>query len=465
MKNFRYILFTFLLFAQLSCSDFLEEDPRSQITTGNFYNTIGDATKALVGSYNYLGPLYQSLGIAIVTDLSADVLDRGAGAGGSQALVFDDFTQDASSGVVRDAYEGHYVLINSVNTLLDAIEGKSLGSGNQQIVIESEAKFLRALAYFNLVRVFGPVPLKTTSTTSIEGLDLERSSEESIYALIVGDLTFAANNLPEASASPGRINQVAANTLLAKVYLTLQDYDNAISTLELVIGKRTLYQNYSDNFILANENNTVESIFEIQYGLRPENSNIVEFLTPDNVTGHGFVFGVFKAEDDLVESFEDNDTRSDISFWNQSGEIVFDGFFVRKFNDALLPGVQATDAGQINFPLLRYSDVLLMYAEALNARDSGPSEEAYEAVNAVRDRANLDDLPLGLSQTAFEEAVLEERKKEFVGEGHRWFDLKRTGKLSEKLGSKGFVAGKHDFWPIPQAAIDANPSLTQNGGY
>lgn len=465
MKNINYICCLFLSFWISSCSDFLEEEPKSLITTGNFYNNVSDATKALYGGYNNLGPLYSSLGVGIVSDLAADVFGQGGGAGGSQALVFDDFTFDASTDVLRNLYETHYTLINNVNTLLANMEGRNLGDERIQEIVMGEAKFLRALAYFNLVRIYGDVPLRTEPSTSTLGLDISRTPASEVYGQIVTDLTDAVSLLEEESLERGRINRIAAHSLLAKVYITTQNYEQALQQIQEVLGKRSLYPDYGDNFKIENENNLIESIFEVQYGLRPENSNIIQFLTPDAVTGHGFVYGVYKAEDELLSSFADNDQRKEFTFWNSTGDKQFDGYFIKKFNDGLLPGVQATDAGQINYPVIRYADVLLMFAEALNAQNNGPTPEAYDAVNQVRNRAGIDDLMSGLNQAAFLDSLLEERRREFVGEGHRWFDLKRNGKLNEKLSDKGFVAGKHEVWAIPQSALDANQNLTQNDGY
>lgn len=464
MKVFKYILFSIFLLAS-ACDDFLEEDPRSLVATDAFYNNLNEATRALYGVYHYLDPMYASLGVGLVSDATADVLSIGAGGGGTQAVVFDDFTHNASSGVLEDLYQDHYEMISSANTLIANVEGKALGDETEQNVILGEAKFLRALAYFNMVRLFGDVPLRTEPATSVEGLAISRTAADAVYEQVIQDLTEAASVLQEESAEPGRANQLAAYALLAKVYLTVHDYPAAIAALEQVLGKRSLYPDFADNFKIVNENNLVESIFEVQYGLSPENSNIIQFLTPNTVTGHGFVFSVFRAEDELINAYDENDVRKAFTFWNSEDGKDFGAYFVKKFNDGLLPGVQATDAGEINYPVLRYADVLLMYAEALNEQNGAPTPEAYAAVNQVRNRAGLENLAPGLSQENFLDAVLTERWKEFVAEGHRWFDLKRNGKLNEELSSKGFVAGKHELMPIPQAAIDANKNLEQNEGY
>lgn len=462
MKHLKYIL---LLMTVFSCRDFLEEDLKSQVSTDDFYSNINDAERALNGAYSYLSSLYTGTGLASISDITSDVLADGAGGGGSSITPFDDFGFNASSGDLLFQYENHYLLIGAVNTLLDKIKGKQFNSPKQAIVT-GEAKFLRAFAYFNLVRLFGGVPLRTTSATSVKGLNEPRDSEDAVFNQIVEDLTAAVNALNEASLVKGRANKIAAQTLLAKVYLTIGKNDDAIALLEQVIGKRSLYPSYADVFKVANENNTVESIFEVQYGLRPYSNNIIQYYTPVQVSGIGFVYGIFQAEQTLVDAYDENDVRKDVTIWSEIQGKPFGGYYIRKFNDGLTPGVQATDAGQINFPVLRYADVLLMYAEALNAKSNGPTPEAYDAVQQVRTRAGLvDPLPAGLSQQEFIDTIMEERLLEFAAEGHRWFDLKRTNALSETLADKGFVAGKHEVFPIPRAAIDANSSLTQNSQY
>ncbi|WP_169513432.1 RagB/SusD family nutrient uptake outer membrane protein [Flexithrix dorotheae] len=466
MKYFKYIIIGLSSLGLLfSCQDFLEENPKSLVSLNSYYNTLNEATTALNGVYSQLQPLYTGLGIDLVADMSADVLTKGSGAGGSSALAFDDFTFDASLGIFADLYMNHYELINSANTLIFEVEKRDYSDENLKSTIIGEAKFLRALAYFNLVRVFGDVPFRIEPSLSTTGLDIERSDESVIFDQIISDLESASESLPENSITPGRANKISANALLAKVYLTRNDYSNSLESLEKVIGTRSLFQNYADVFKVNNENNIIESIFEIQYGLRPVNSDIIQYLNSDKLSGHGFIYGVYAADQKIVDAYEESDKRKMNSVWNEGQGVSFNQWFINKYNDALLPNVEATDAGMINYPILRYADVLLMYAEVVNEIKGGPDGTAYDAINQVRNRAGLTNLPQGLGQEAFLEAVLDERWKEFLCEGERWFDLKRLGKLEEVLNPYGFQKGKHELWPIPQAARDVNPNLNQNDGY
>lgn len=462
LLQMKKILKYILLLSLFSCQDFLEEQPKNQVSTDQYYKSIGEAEGALIGAYSYLTDMYHGTGINNISDATADVLTLGAGGGGgSSAVVFDNFSFNASSGDLLNAYDNNYNIINAVNTLLGAIEGKNLDT-EKQPVIEGEAKFLRAFAYFNLVRLFGDVVLVTQPATSVTGLKKTRDAEDLVYEQIVSDLKDAVASLNDDSPSKGRVNRLSVLALLGKVYLSMGNANDAVDALSQVIGKRSLYPNYADVFKVANENNAIESLFEVQFGLRPNSSDLIQFLTPTQVTGFGQVYSVFAAESSLVDAFEEGDLRKDVTLWNSFNDKSFNGSYIRKFNDGLLPGTDASDAGQINFPLLRYADVLLLYAEALNEVNEGPTEAAYQAVNDVRDRADLDPLPEGLNQEEFLQAILQERLVEFAAEGHRWFDLKRTAKLQEKLSDKGFVEGKHEVFPIPQAARDANDLLTQN---
>jgi starch-binding outer membrane protein, SusD/RagB family len=444
------------------CSDFLEEDPRSLLPIGSYYNTADEATRALMGVYNGLQPLCSGANLMLASELATDAMKVPPGGGGSETGVFDTFTFDASNSVFIRSYQAYYQLINSANALLDGLAGKNIGAA--QPVIEAEAKTLRALAYFQLVEFFGDVPLRTSAPTSVQGLDVTRTPVAEIYAQITKDLVSAVAALPERSVSVGRINKLGAQALLGQVYLTQKKNTEAVTTLEGLVGKRSLYPIFGDAFRIANENNTVESVFEIQFGIRPESNDIVQYYGPATVTAFGQLFGGYAADDEAAKLFVATDKRRDASIWDNTGGRVFGDWYIRKFNDALVGSTQATDAGQINFPVYRYADVLLLYAEALNAANNGPTAAAYKALNDVRARAGLTALPAGLSQTAFLDAILAERRLELMGEGDRWFDLKRTGRLGT-LAKYGFKTGRNEVFPIPRAELDANRKMTQNPGY
>ena len=465
MKKNKYMILVLLIGVISSCEDFLKEDSSSLVSTSSYYNTLDEATTALNGSYALLRPIYSSLGVKMSGDMMADVFQPGTGGGGGQQT-FDNFTHDAANGVFVDLYFNSYRLINSNNTLISDLEEKEFSNTTLKNKIIGEAKFLRALAYFNLARVFGDVPLITEPSVSSAGLDNPRTPVSEVYDQIIKILDEAINILDEKSLSVGRTNKIAANALMAKVYLTLNNQQKSLTYLNQVIGKRSLYDNFIDNWASANDNNTKESIFEVQYGNPPYNSNFIEYLTSPEVTGSGFMYNVFRVEDKLVKTYDSNDKRLTQGMWDKYNNVKFaDGWYVKKYNNKLASGTDRALSNTINFKVMRYSEVLLMYSEVLNAVNNGPTAEALNAVNQVRNRAGIDNLPAGLSKAVFLDAVVKERYKEFAGEGQRWFDLKRLGRLNDELAPKGFISGKNELWPIPQSARDANPNLIQNPGY
>ena len=427
---------------------------------------MGEATQALIGAYSQARPLYTATSLCFASDMASDELSFASGAGGSTVTAYDNFKFSATDISLINTYKYSYQLINSVNTLLENLKAKQLTGDNTKVpIIEGEALFIRAMAYYNLVMFFGDIPLRTEATASVSGLDIPRTPASKVYDLILADLKTATNQLTESGEGSGRANKLAALVLLSKVQLSLGQYSDAVNTLKLVVGKRQLYSSYGNNFKIANENNKIESIFEIQFGISPYNNDLIAYLTPAQVTGVGFVYGVFVPSSDALVKFDVSDQRTSSTFWNKINTTSFGGTYICKYNDPLLPGVQIADAGSLNIPIIRYSHVLLLYAEALNASSNGPTKEAYDAVNAVRTRSGLGVLSTGMSQDDFLEAILDEGLREFMCEGSRWLDLKRTNKLAKYLTKYGFKTGTHEVFPIPQAELDANKNMTQNPGY
>jgi hypothetical protein len=467
MKKFLSTCFVAaLLLGSTACEKFLEEDPKGQVATGAFYNTVGEATQAVTGVYTFLRPLYLGNSMTLSSEMASDAFTFVSGAGGALVTLYENFQIVPTDQANLRTYQAAYQLINAANTVLANLQGKTLtGTPGKQPILEGEALFLRALTYYHLVQLYGDLPLRTEPSTSVVGLDIPRSPAAKVFETIVADLQKAVAKLPERSEAAGRANKLAALTLLAKVQLSLKQPEAAVASLKQVIGKRSLYKEYGDNFKLANENNTVESIFEVQYGLSPFNNDVVQNYTPVEVTGVGFVFQVYAPSKEALALLTPTDKRTPVTLWSSFNGKPFVQPFVRKFNDALVGTTQANDAGQINWPVFRYADVLLLYAEALNAAQKGPSAEALDALNQVRLRAALPAQAAGLSQSQFVDALLDERLREFLGEGHRWFDLKRNDRLAAYLTKNGFKTGIHEVFPIPRAELDANKNMTQNQGY
>jgi hypothetical protein len=356
--------------------------------------------------------------------------------------------------------------------------------------ILGEAHFLRALYYFNLVRFFGDVPKIMKPQNPGEDLRPSRAPKEEIYSdIIIPDLQKAIDQLPPKTSYKGddigRAAKGSAAGLLAKVYLTRGNWQKVVDLSNQVenLGY-ALDPNYSDNFDPNNENDQ-ESLFEVQYYGKTsysfwsnENQSAWHstFMGPRNSGMVAGGWGWNQPTQEFVDSYENGDLRKDVSIF-YDGCPDFDGqqydpaysntgYNVRKF---LVPKSIASsyDESPLNFPVMRYAEVLLMKAEALN--ELGQTAQAEVPLNKVRQRAGLSDVS-GLSQSAFRDAVLRERRIELAFEGKRWFDLIRIngGQYGiDFLHSIGKTnATKSDLLlPIPQKAIDSNPNLTQNPGY
>ena len=310
MKKIFNISIIISLFIFAGCKKILDENPKGLVSTNNFYNTIDEATAGLIGTYSFLQPIYDAPSLIFASEMATDILTVPSSYNADRIWIsYDKFDFNASDAFIFGTYRAAYQLIGSSNTLIASLKNKKLpGDSTKKPIIEGEAHFLRALTYFNLVRWFGGVPLVTIPLKDIPSAYVSRATEDEVYALILSDLNFAVNNLKETSEGVGRANKLAALTLLGKVQLTRKSYTDALNTLKLVVGKRSLYPKYGDVFKLNNENNIVESIFEVQYGISPENNQIVQYSLPVDISGHGFVYGIFAVPTTFINSFETADS-------------------------------------------------------------------------------------------------------------------------------------------------------------
>ncbi len=510
----------FFLAAMLSsCVDVLDEHPMDFIGPANFYKNQTDAMAAIDGAYSALKTYYAEDSYLLMSELPTEM----AGAHG-QTLQgdnpqLDEYLWDDNHVDILAFYTNAYRALNAASAVVDNVPGADMNEALKTRII-AEAKFLRALTNFNLVRFFGDVPLKRNSARGLSDVGMvARDPAADVYGFIIEDLESAIEILPKRSALTGadigRATWEAAHTLLAKVYLQrgsmnaasgipehlriaeAGDYAKCVQHLETVMSGN--YHKLLDDFnhlwgfavSLQHENN-VEVIFDIQNmaqsGFGAGLSDRVAPVGSPLTKSEG---GTFQAELPFYNSFAEEDVRKAITFVTSyvvnGVTVVYDqdniggtGFIgpVPGFYKLLKPDLSAQDPN--NFIILRYADVLLMYAEALNEINNGPVALAYDAVNDVRDRAGLDDLPDDLTYSEFKDAVFTERRKELVLEGHGWFDSQRhfAWAKSRVEASSGF--GSTDFgpstqitvedpkfrlMPIPRAARDINPNLSQNTGY
>ncbi|GGN12669.1 membrane protein [Dyadobacter beijingensis] len=477
MKLHHIILGSICMLAT-GCSGFLDLAPVDATNVRNFYRNASDMQAAVTAAYGMLanngeyGYAYYN-----VSEVRSDNTMNWEGGGNLPDAELDQFKMASTNEIIRIMWVDTYRGILAANTVLDHIGGAEMDDALRQRFI-GEARFLRALQYFNLVRTFGDVPLVLSETKSVdEGYSQPRMPAAEVYAQIIADLTDAEQKLPASYAGNdiGRATRGAANALLGKVYLTTGDFAKAQAKLNEVIvaGTYKLLDDYAALWPVANANNQ-ESLFEVQFkkGGTGTGSSFYNNFAPRNsgssVIKIGFAGGRNLPTADLIAAYEPGDYRKNVSLAlgytdNTTGKYVADPYTL-KFQDTPFAEGDADN----NWPVLRYADVLLMYAEAANAVN-GPGAEAYDAINAVRKRAKLAALPAGLSKAAFALAVEHERQVELAFEGHRWFDLVRTGREVAVMNAhfKGpVVQAFNAVFPIPQTQIDINPAgIRQNPGY
>lgn len=484
-----------------ACDSFIEPDPQDVLAPENFYQTSDDAIAAVNSIYEQ-NKWTHWLGYWYMTDVATDDIVATANFG-SDGHRMSNYTTDATEFVFADTWGGSYTTINRANAVLDRVPAITMDEDLKTRLL-GEARFLRALAYFNLVRFYGDVPLLEHEVTSLSDLRVSRTPMAEVYALIESDLQQAASVLPEkgeyGDADIGRATSGAATALLAKVYLTQEKWDEAAAAAGTVMNSGTyeLLDDYNDIYRIADEIVNSESIFEINYdGVNdPGAGSVMMLFSLPGGFGGGDSYGLMLLPPSLVSIFDAADERGYGATYMTSGYVdvsphtapgaesthdwaIPNGAALHKFldeNDAQNMTARAWGAQQNNWIILRYADVLLMYAEAVNEGGTPTAGPKEDALNLVRERAGLGDLT-GLDQDAFRDAVRLERRREFVYEGNRWFDLSRWDMLDEVITAKTtelqtLMPGETDvhgvpsnLWPLPQGELDINPNLTQNPGW
>lgn len=478
----RSVTLSIALLLLASCESRLDVTPLTNLTDVTYYKTAEDAKAAIGACYsNIHNP-------DIFLDLAAsdDAVPFLTGDANRPLLWRYNITPD--NGYIR-SYPGAYSSINRCNIVINRLLQINMDGQLKNRYI-AEAKFLRALAYFNLVRLYGGVPIVTTETQGSEGLEVARSSAEEVYSLIESDLKEAEQTLPARyeESDRGRATKGAAKGLLAKVYLTLAGANRsspdwaraAAKARELIdLNEYDLYSSFADAFALTARGGK-ENIFEIQYLTDIKGHSIGRgygVRAAPIYPGGGA--GIARPTASLYNLYSEDDQRKAVTFitsYTYNGVTknlsISDPNFANAISfQKLWDRTALTNGGEgTSFPILRYADVLLIYAEALNEVNGGPTQEAYEAVNKVRRRAGLDPLN-GLDYESFKQAVWLERRLELAFENNRRFDLVRTGRLVEAVKAENSfnrnagIQPYHVLLPIPQADMDANPLLKQNPGY
>jgi len=461
----------------ISCDSIVTKKPESSISVDNFFETKKDAISAVNSVYDELGTMWLTYprGLYLLAELPTDNAERGQGVNNRNIVNIGNFSHTITNDRVLLLWQNFYEAINNANLVLDRVPEMEISNSDLKNRILAEARFGRALSYFNLVRFFGGVPLHQKFTQSISEVNKPRASVDEVYNLIIEDLQFAKENLrAPPQTETGRATNTAASGLLAKVYLTREQWELALEETNFVIdsGHHGLMENFRDVFLPATEGNK-EIIFTIQHKANVEGYE-QRLMLPrgeiPNVTG----WAADVPRPEFYEFFSDEDTRKGATFWTvasseQTGQETVELSRPHWFKFIDLGSLQNPSNARTDTPVLRYSDVLLMFAEASNEVNGGPTSEAYQMINRVRNRAfgGSDHELSGLSQQQFREAVWKERRLEFAAEAERWFDLKRTDRLVEVNREAGYenVQEFHRRYPIPQKEMTANPLIEQNPGY
>jgi len=484
MKKITLYILTVLLFS--SCENMLDEVPKDFVSRANFYTNETDAQGALNGAYAATGPDFYGITYYLMVELHGDYLNGR----GSQApiSIMDQVLNQQNIGRVSSNWLTLYRAINRANAVLNNVPNIEDITEEARSRILGEAYFLRAMAYFELVRGWGRVPIKTNESTDLTELEAPRMPESDVYDLIISDLTIAENDLPEdVGAETGKASKWAAKMMLSHVYLTLGDWAQAATKANDVIasGKYSMVEVTEPNDfyrIFAAETSS-EDIMSIHHS-ETSTSTIPTYLHrgsayPYNNNSQGFFAWLPDMNSWIGDSWDTNDLRKQFNFYTEYQDA--DGNWVSLPSTVpvlMKKFINNADGLSIySVPIYRYTEAFLFYAEAACQAEGSPSTLALERLNMVKRRAygydpavaSPVDYPAGMSKEEFIETVLQERAYEFMVERRRWFDLKRTGKVKEAFAAVGKnILDERFLWPIPEDELNNNPAINQadqNPGY
>lgn len=477
-------------FMYSGCNKFLDINPLYTQDSENYFQTPVDYERALTGAYDLLQGSFMSYWIGEIA--SDNAIAGGESVSDTEGLhEIEDMSHDAVNNELRMVFQWNYAGISRANYIMEFKDNIEF-SGKEQIL--AQARFLRAFYYFELVKFFGDVPLIVDKRLGAKEVQsVPRTPKSEVYAQIEADLKFASDNLPWTASQKGRITKGASLSLLGKVQLYQNKFDASAATFNTVIteGPYALISDYTKLFTVANEGHT-ETVFDVEYtGAEGGSYGCLICLEGNAAPGfqgirqyNGPVYGDGNSYNlptkNLYDFFGANDLRRDASILDLDAFIAkqsnpgsikyakgggghtgfYNNKYIKKIGEIGLPDNDLTSP--VNYRAIRYADVLLMSAEA-NARANAADEgRARNQLNLVRNRVGLPALNSAGMQLV--EDIWNERRLELSGEGHRFFDLVRTGKAESAI--TGFVPGKHELFPIPQVEIDlAGGKWMQNANY
>jgi len=479
-----YILFAFAGLALTACKKQLTEKPYSILTNTNFYTNATDAQAAINGVLSQLQPqAYYQRTIYIMTELSGDCLMPLLTQNQERIDMFK-LTYGATNIEITNWWQNSYKLISRANDVIANVPGITMDVPTRNNIV-GNAMFLRGIAYFDLVRSFGDVPLITTPIVSTSDPNLlpTRTAASQIYTQVISDLKNAeANCFTEdkiTSANKGMVSSGAASAMLARVYLQRastkfadpNDNQNALAECNKVINAGTykLMADYTNvfNWDMKYYPTQTENIFSVQFGNNSTSTtqNItIRMFSPAGLGGSGS----FTANPYFFNNgYFGPDKRKAWNLSNKVGTTTVTPY-IYKYRDP--QWVSGSNNSRMNWIVLRYADVLMMQSEAMNNINPGDPNK-FNGLNAVRDRAGMNAYHLSLANTptasAFIDTLAKDRARELCVEGHRRWDLLRWGKFKSVIqASNGVTATDNQLLlPLPQTELDANPNLKQNPGY
>lgn len=477
---------------------FLNQKPTSAITSGSFYKSQQDITQAVNGVYSSLRdwPVDIYWYLSEIRSNNYYVISDGAQ---RDWYDFSNFVDNPQDETLHDTWQSLYQLINRANSVLASIDNIAFDNPALKAQYKAETRFLRAFAYFQLVRLWGNVPLVDKVISPQEGIQIKQSPPADIYKFITSEMNAVKDSLPGqyTGADVGRATEWAVKGVLAKVYLTMAGYplkqagmlDSAKALLEEIISHEgqdphlTFEPSYANLFGYKNDN--LHSIFEVQYvsgglgeGSTFPSQNIPPNLSLSLVTVKSLLFtSSVQVSQDLLDSYDPSDTRFNVTIdtsyvTNDNPPQQGHTPFFKKFVDFGLTSLTNYDDWPENFPLLRCADVLLMYAEVLNDQAGTPPAQAVQILNRIRARGGLAPVTPA-TKSDFSLALETEYRHEFADEGQYWFYLVRNERAIPvmnawfKATSQNITIDAHNlYYAIPQTEIDIYPGLyTQNPGY
>ncbi|TRX53055.1 RagB/SusD family nutrient uptake outer membrane protein [Fulvivirga sp. M361] len=453
MKNISSKIYYIIVGGLLvSCNDFLDLSPVTEISSANYWQTQEDAEAGIIGCYDALQPdSYFGFDLYTYGEVRSD--NCFAGGDNPNNFAIDNFTENPTNANITRSWRQLYFAIGRTNTVLNRVNGMEddLFEEAKKEQIMGEAYFLRAFHYFNLVRLWGNVPLVLTETTSLDpdNIKVSKADAAEVYTQIINDFELARELLPTQAPAGGRLSKGAAEAFLAKVALTQSNYTDVITWTEAVMGRGYELLTTYDHLFDQEHKNNAEVILSVQYIGAAEGNPFPELVLPTPEASFEFIKFHTPTPNSLAQ-FEAGDVRASTAFVERSGTPYL---FKWRNGDAF--------ASADHNIIMRYADVLLMRAEALNQEDR--TTEAIILLDQIRHRAGLTPYTGDQSKEAVDTAILQERRVELMYEGHRWFDLKRKGFQFTRdaiLAAKGITITENQMeFSIPQEEIDRNSNL------